>query len=275
MNLLSLGILNVLNVLPIYYAIIKKIIPIQANLVTGKVTELNQKLQQGNIDISVISSFEYARNPDLYYIFPNLSISSNGAVHSIYLFLNKPLEELNQDFIYLTSSSLTSIHLIQFLLQEYPVQYTQNHVTKCAGKLLIADEAIQEYFLQKEAFIKKKIYIYDLGTLWKEKTNLPFVFALWAIRRSSFHSFTKESISVYHTLHQSKEISQQHLSKIAQEYYLNIFPSANICERYLNNLKYEFTQPYQKGFELFQEKMKEIGKLKQVAPLHFLPFLEF
>ncbi|MBU3914645.1 hypothetical protein KKA14_03845, partial [bacterium] len=71
---LKLGVIDVLNVLPVYYSILSGEVSTPCEIIHGKVTELNTKLNRGEIDISVISSFEYATNPDLYYIFPQLSV---------------------------------------------------------------------------------------------------------------------------------------------------------------------------------------------------------
>ena len=39
----------------------------------------------------------------------------------------------------------------------------------------------------------------------------------------------------------------------------------------MKNLHYDLSPPFQAGLNLFQEKMVELGKLKQIAPLIFLP----
>ncbi len=119
---LKLGVIDVLNVLPVYYSILSGKINTPCEIIQGKVTELNNKLNCGDIDISVISSFEYATNPELYYILPQLSVGADGPVRSIYLFLEKPLEQIVAgDTIKLTEFSLTSVHLIQYLLKNYLV----------------------------------------------------------------------------------------------------------------------------------------------------------
>jgi chorismate dehydratase len=263
--MIKLGVIEVLNVLPVYYFILKQKQSSYFQIVKGNVTELNRKLNRGDIDISVISSFEYAKNPDLYYIMPDLSISADGPVKSIYLFLNKPIEDLYQDKIKLTKFSFTSVHLIQYILKDLPVEFTQKDNEAAAGELLIADDAIRRYYQSRDR------YVYDLSELWKLKTGLPFVFALWCVRKDSYSRYPQETFKLYHELLESKIRSLKNIGAMAREYYQGVFLDQAACEHYLANLKYEFSEKYQQGFILFQKKMVELKKLDRVSPLFFLP----
>ena len=263
--MLKLGVIDVLNVLPVYYGILSQKVEVESKLVFGKVTELNKKLNQGEIDCSVISSFEYAQNPDKYFILPNLSVSADGAVKSIYLFLKKPLSELKNDTINLTESSLTSVNLIQYLLKDFSINYIKDNKSDSAGELLIADEAISRFYQKRDAFV------YDLSELWKKKTGLPFVFALWVVRRDVYKNNPEEVKKLYQNLIKSKEISKDLLMQAAQDRYHNIFPNEKLCYDYLVNLHSDFSEPYQQGFNLFQEKMVKIKRLQNIAKLSFLP----
>jgi chorismate dehydratase len=264
---LRLGVIDVLNVLPVYYGIIKQLIPVSCTILKGKVTELNNALAEGRIDISVVSSFEYARNHELYYVFPNLSVGANGPVRSIYLFLNKPLEQLDRDIITLTEFSLTSVHLIRFILQEYNVTFTQNHTKQATGELLIADDAIRRFYQKRDA------HVYDLSELWKKRTGLPFVFALWVCRRDVYEKYPAESLAIFNALIASKKQAKGLYRQMAEEGFPGIFPDAASCEEYLKNIHYELSIDYQRGFLLFQKELLKLGLLNQIAPIEFLPDL--
>ncbi len=264
---LKLGVIDVLNVLPVYYGIISKRVAVPSELIFGRVTELNQKLNRGDLDISVISSFEYARNSELYYILPDLSVSADGAVRSIYLFLNCPLDEIDGKRIQLTEFSLSSVHLIQTILEEREVTYSIGDKDESDGLLLIADEAINRFYQKKDP------HVYDLGELWKQKTGLPFAFALWVVRKDVFDKNKELIHQIYQALLESKAVSKNLFEEMANNRYQNIFPNAEICEEYLKNLHYDFSAPYQSGFNLFQEKMLQLNKLNKIAPLNFLPDL--
>lgn len=262
---LKLGVIEVLNVLPVYYSIISNQLKVPADIVKGKVTELNQKLENGDIDISVISSFEYARHADLYYVLPSLSVGADGPVHSIYLFLKKPLEMIDGGRIRLTKYSLTSVHLVQYLLKAYTVEYVSDLEQDVDGELLIADDAIKKFYRKDFG------YCYDLSSLWKELTGLPFVFALWCVRKDSFKTAPLAVKKIQAALIDSKNNAEKYWNQMASEYYRGVFPNENSCLKYLKNIHYDLNPSFQEGYTLFQKKMVEIGKLKKIAPLELLP----
>ena len=263
--MLKLGVIDVLNVLPVFYQLLESPPSGLFSPVFGRVTELNGKLNRGELDLSVISSFEYAANPERYYILPELSVSSRGPVRSIYLFSSKPLEQLANQQILLTEFSLTSIHLIQWLLKDLKVSYSQDPYQPHAAELLIADDAIKRYFEKRDPFV------YDLGELWYQKTGLPMVFALWVVRREVFDQSPKAVLALHGALLKSKTLAAGLLFEMSQSRFRGIFPSAKELEGYLANLHYEFSASYQEGFNLFMEKMVEINKLPQAAAIAFLP----
>lgn len=262
---LKLGVINVLNVLPVYYSIISNQIKVPAEIVTGRVTELNQKLEEGIIDISVISSYEYARHSNLYYVLPHLSVGADGPVHSIYLFLDKPLSELEGAQIRLTPYSLTSVHLIQYLLKDYSIRYVHHSDSPADGELLIADDAIKRFYRNDYR------YCYDLSELWKKLTGLPFVFALWCIRKDAFEKNPLAAHKVQSVLIDSKRNAECHWEQMAKEYFKGVFPDQASCLKYLKNIHYHLNPSFQDGYMLFQKKMVEIGKLKNISPLEMLP----
>ncbi|MBF0286170.1 MAG: menaquinone biosynthesis protein [SAR324 cluster bacterium] len=263
---IKLGIIDYLNVLPVYYGFLKKHFSIEWEAIKGTPTELNQQIAAGQLDIAVISSFEYAQNPDFYYLFPDLSVSANGAVHSIFLFSHIPLEELTGP-VGLTRTSATSVHLLKYLLRNHEVTYFfSQDDDKKQTELLIGDEAIRMYYTSQYP------YAYDLSLLWNQETQLPFVFAVWVVRREIFEKHPQEVIKIYHYFLQSKQESVLFYDKMAAEFNRGIFPSAHACTDYLKNLRYDLSPSFQAGFLLFQQYCVELGFLKKVAPLQFFPF---
>ncbi len=263
--MLRLGVLNVLNTLPVYYQLLQDPEPLGYLPVLGKVTELNHKLNQGEIDLSAVSSFEVARNQDLYYILPDLSVGSDGPVRSIYLFSQVPWEELDRQTVLLTAFSLTSVHLVQFLLQGRGVTYLSEPRGPAQAELLIADDAIRRFYEKRDP------YVYDLGQLWQEQTGLPFVFALWVVRREVYATNPQGVLDLYGRLLESRNQAPLNLKAMAQGHYQGVFPDPLSCEAYLANLHYELGPRFQAGFLLFQEKMVELGKLTKVSKPVFLP----
>jgi predicted solute-binding protein len=172
---------------------------------------LCQRLANGELDVALVSSFEFLRNP-IYRIVDDVSISSDGPVYSVVVAHRGEISQMEE--IELDPASQTSVNLLRCVLTELglkprlirnidlqpvrpaglqpasaSVQPTESktaekisagHTGKMPmfrGRLLIGDQAIQ--FREKHA---GEFQFWDLGEQWKKLTDLPFVYALWLIR---------------------------------------------------------------------------------------------
>ena len=109
-----LGHIQFLNCFPLYYGLVNKNVLIDVDLIKGTPTQLNHMLLDGDLDISVISSIEYARNAEDLLLFPDFTVSCDGEVQSIVLASKVPIEDLGLSTVALTQTSATS----QILLNE-------------------------------------------------------------------------------------------------------------------------------------------------------------
>jgi len=62
LNGIRLGQVDYLNCYPVYYAIEHDQVPVNAKMFKGYPTKLNEMFLNGKLDITPISSIEYARN---------------------------------------------------------------------------------------------------------------------------------------------------------------------------------------------------------------------
>lgn len=157
--------------------------------VPGVPSRLNALLAEGRIDLSPSSSFEYGRNAADYLLLPDFSISCRGAVQSVLLFSDRPLEQLEKIPIAVTGESATSINLLRILLKEFlgftapaeirPAGSVEEHIAAGGAGLLIGDRAL------RASLAGLASHVYDLGELWWRFTGLPFVFALWIVHCSA------------------------------------------------------------------------------------------
>ncbi|MEM5788168.1 MAG: menaquinone biosynthesis protein, partial [Syntrophobacteraceae bacterium] len=185
---LNLGRIGYLNVLPVYYPLENGIITHPFTIIPGVPSYLNELAANGELDISPVSSIEYARHSDLYYIVPDLSISSFGKVKSVLLLSRYPVEQLSGRDILMSSQSHTSVGLLKILAKlrfgieprfrvGTPRQGQDGEDCRADAFLAIGDEALR---LSGSGSYPE---IVDLGAAWYEWTHLPFVFALWVVRR--------------------------------------------------------------------------------------------
>src|SRR2546423_1475199 len=150
-----------------------------SNVVLDHPSALCAQLARGGLDIALVSSFEFLRNP-IYQIVDAISISSDGPVYSVLLAHVGELFELEQ--IELDPAAETSGNLLRCLLGELELQprfflTSKSSLEKGLGRLLIGDQAIR--FRQEHG---SELQFWDLGEQWKKLTGLPFVYALWLVR---------------------------------------------------------------------------------------------
>lgn len=105
-------------------------------------------------------------------------IGANGAVETVALFSNQPLNEVKK--IYLDYQSRTSVRLVKLLAENFwnqsfeyyqTIQGFESSIPEDAAILIIGDRVFKYQHLYQ--------YKIDLAENWKNYTNLPFAFAVW------------------------------------------------------------------------------------------------
>jgi len=142
--------------------------------------ELAAMLSRDELDAALVSVVEVLFN-DRYDILDGIAIASLGEVKSVILAHRSPLEDARE--IYCDSASLTSVELVRVLLAERGIKpqfktlpsYDFAQLPDYA--LLIGDRAL-DLLLGPHTH-----EIWDLGAAWYEQMKLPFVYAVWALRR--------------------------------------------------------------------------------------------
>lgn len=145
---------------------------------------LAQWLQSGEVDAGLVSVVEVLEN-DRYEVVDGVGVCSDGPVYSVLLAHRGPLNEVRR--VGCDPASLTSVRLLQWLMKHRGLspEYVRMEGSRppvegeLDGFLLIGDPAIA--FRQSPASTSYQLW--DLGAAWKEATGLPFVYAVWAIRR--------------------------------------------------------------------------------------------
>ncbi|MEW6584476.1 MAG: menaquinone biosynthesis protein [Nitrospirota bacterium] len=269
----KVGHIQFLNCLPLYYGLVKSHALLDIELIKGTPTELNKKLINGELDISPISSIEYARNAGSLVLFPDFTVSSDGTVKSILLVSRFPMEELSGRRVGLTSTSATSHVLLKLVLGHgyhvYPEYFVfpsdANALSEHADAALLIGDAALHY-----SFDSQNLHVYDLGAEWKKLTGEKMVYAVWAASRSFAETQSQLSGHVFDMIKKSMEYSMAHLAEIA-EYAEKWEPfSQSFLMEYFRSLRFDFDRTYQEGLLHFYRLATEIGELKMVPELQFI-----
>src|SRR2546429_9481703 len=107
-----------INGYPVCGGIGRGVIPPPADLVTGTPSELHELLAAAELDVSVVSAVEYARNARDYVLLPDLAISCDGPVRSVALFSRRTVGQLDDRTVLLTASSRTAVGLLELLCRD-------------------------------------------------------------------------------------------------------------------------------------------------------------
>jgi chorismate dehydratase len=153
---------------------------IEDEIIVATPAKLAEMLQRDELDAGLVSITEVLFH-DRYDVLDSMAIASLGEVQSVFLAHKRPLEEIKE--VFCDTASLTSVNLLRVLLAERGLKpefkplADYNSAKDKDYLLLIGDAALD--FLRAPHDHE----IMDLGAAWMESTRLPFVYAVWALRR--------------------------------------------------------------------------------------------
>lgn len=252
--MLRIGEISYLNCTPIFSVLKSRFRDDRYTFVSGTPAELNDLLRKGDIDLCPSSSIEYARNHDAYVILPDLSISAVGVVKSVLLFTRRPIETLDGATVLLTSESETSVALIKILLSR--MYSFHNNFCRAEPGCATLQEQCDALLLIGDAALKASgeacgCHVYDLGELWFQFTGLPFVFALWLLRRETVASQSDAVRLLHERLVASKRFAIDNYPQIADALDKKEWTSSEFLIDYWQTISYELTPGHIEGLRLF------------------------
>jgi chorismate dehydratase len=200
---------------------------------------LCSQLAHGDLDVALVSSFEFLRNP-IYRIVDGVSISSDGPVYSVVVAHRGKFDEVEE--IALDPAAETSGNLLRCLLNELNLSPRITSTPSSAGssaRLLIGDQAIR--FRQQRS---GEFEFWDLGDQWKKLRGVPFVYALWLVRPE-----VNNSNSIADRLRELRDENLSHLGEVIAEEkkFDRVF-----CDRYYRqHLRFTFGENEKTGLHAF------------------------
>lgn len=278
---MRIGRIPYINCYPVYGALDRGIVRFDdGQLVSGVPSALNRMMAAGDLDISVVSAVEYARDSDRYFLLPDLAISCDGAVHSVMLFARMPATSLHGKRVIVSRSSMTSVALLE-LLFESVWKVRPEFVAGDAeiadidrfedeahdARLVIGDAALLLGDRGTAATTESRYaYAYDLGAEWKAWTGLPFVFAVWVAQRTTP---VADSLRVHASLMESRDWGLLHLPELARQAAATTGIREPACLAYLSGLDYRLSLPHLDGLTEFFRRLVAAGRVPE-GQLRFL-----
>lgn len=148
--------------------------------VEGSPRQIGELAAGGQLDAAPLASRDALALRDRFRPLADLGIACSGAVGSVLLLSQRPVQDLSGCAIALTGESRTSRALLRILLSERVSLsghvYVEDHA-EAQARLCIGDQAL---LAMAEGRWPE---VLDLGAAWREWTGLPFVYARWVVRR--------------------------------------------------------------------------------------------
>ncbi|MEO6357317.1 MAG: menaquinone biosynthesis protein [Ferruginibacter sp.] len=224
---IRVGAVSYLNTKPLIFGIEKGMMKETIDLVIDYPANIATQLVNNEIDIGLIP---VAVLPNLreYHIVSDFCIAADGAVASVCLFSEVPLNEIKT--ILLDYQSRTSVALLKLLLKEHwkisPVLVQasagyEDAITGNTAGLVIGDRALQQRL--------KSTFIYDLSLAWKELTGKPFVFAAWVSNKQMTNQFIDE-------FNRANKFGLDNLEQVVQD---NPYNAYDLHRYYTDNIKFK------------------------------------
>jgi chorismate dehydratase len=262
METFRIGKIPYLNLFPFFYYLEGLKEP-SFEFIEAVPSQLNKLLRKGEIDVSPSSSIEYLLNQDLYEIIEGHSVSSIGPVRSIILFSSLSIGELKDKTVLATQESDTSVVQLKiianiFLNLNIKIKRSnlplEEGLKRYPAYLLIGDEAM------KKAFTNRTYLVYDLGELWHRHTGLPFVYALWIVRKEVAD---KKSIMLRKLKDALDRIKKEFLEdpfRIAHLPWIGGLIGAQNVADYWKSLSFDLMEEHRRGLKLFMDYSKNLDE---------------
>jgi chorismate dehydratase len=233
--------------------------PASPGLFLAHPSALAARLREGALDAALVPVFEVLRSPELYRVVRGVAIASRGPVYSVYVAHSEPLDRL--EAVVADPASLTSVHLFQVLaagslgrslpLVDPAVAETAPGSEPPRGRLLIGNQAI-EFRLRPES---ETLRFWDLGEAWTEWTGLPFVYAVWVLRRQTDRADRLEAVA--EAFREAAALGVAQAGAIAEQQ--QEFPR-DLAHRYLtSHIRYGLGPEEEAGLDRFSSELERGG----------------
>lgn len=245
---IKISAVSYLNSKPFLYGLFRSDFDKESDLSLDIPSECARKLLSAEVDLGLVPVAVIPKISGAEII-SDFCIGAVGAVKTVCIYAQKPLEELTE--LYLDYQSRSSVLLAQVLLRDYwklqprllpaPVDY-MDKINGKVGGLIIGDRTI--------GLEEKFPYSYDLSEAWQQMTGLPFVFAAWVSNKKlpdDFLTRFNEALSVG-------------IARIGQ--VASLFQSSHlqfdVLDYYTKYISYNFDAEKKKGLNLFFDKIRTL-----------------
>ncbi|RKN39305.1 menaquinone biosynthetic enzyme MqnA/MqnD family protein [Streptomyces hoynatensis] len=268
------GHIQFLNCLPLYWGLARTGSLLDLELTKDTPEKLSERLVAGELDIGPVPVAEYLKHADELAALSDIAVGCDGPVMSCLIVSQLPLDRLDGRRVALGSTSRTSVRLARLLLAErYGV--APDYFT-CPPDLGLMMQEAEAAVLIGDAALRAALHeaprlglrVHDLGSMWKEWTGLPFVFAVWGVRREYLEREPGTVREVHRAFLDSRDLSLAEVAKAAEQAARWEVFDAEVLERYFTTLDFRFGARQLEGVTEFARR---IGSEEAARRIEVLP----
>lgn len=232
--------------------------------------QLNAWLREGSLDVSTVSSIEYAWAAGDYLLVPEVGIAASGAIRSVLLLSPSPLEEFDGRTFYLSTASATTAVLLRILLaRRYRLRarfepWALDQGMPPGPLMLIGDPALTV------AAQPTHPVVLDLCAEWVALTGLPMTFALVCIRREAAETDPAGVAALARAFRAAARDWPEQLDQVLATAGARVDLPSEALRSYLLGLEFRQTPRHLAGLERYFALATEIGELASPPRLEFL-----
>jgi chorismate dehydratase len=258
-----IGLTDSLEYLPLIYGLKNKIIDYNFKLSFDTIISNANKLRDGEIELGIISSLDYALKKETWHIVPDLCVSSPQQINHAQLFFNKGLNDISK--VAIDNNAASEATLLKILMREKYMMSPEYIVMEsdldkmlsvAESALIVGDHGLNYYKTHRNRI--------DLNEEWLDLTGLPFVYAFWAGREMTI---TPTDVGIIQT---SCELGIKNLEKISKEYAESHPHSWSFYHDFFTqNISFSFSDLEKDGLNEFYNYAFFYGFTEFIPDLHF------
>jgi chorismate dehydratase len=262
----GIGIVELLEFLPLVYGLQNKRIDHPFQLISAEPAESARRLKDGEVELCLIPSVEYARSKETWNIVPGIAITCPGSAMNVQLFFKRGLKDLKK--VAVDRQAASAAVLLKILMQEkfmlnpeyleMPAVNLESMLNKADAALITGDTALHCFQQNRNRL--------DLNEEWTDLTGSPFVYSFWAGRD---FTITADDLRI---IKKSFDLGSRNLEQICKTYAARAKVNWVFYHDFLSkNISYTFNDKEQAGLLEFYNYAFFFGYIDFIPDLHFYP----
>ena len=253
MSKLRYGRIAYVNVAPVETAFDAGAVVRDVEVFGAVPSQLNAAMSAGRLDAGAISAAHYLAHTDRFARLADLCIAADGPVRTVLFVSPIPPALLGGATVALTSHSASGRALLAALLSGFRDVRPRYEVVDDA--LAAARAGRPTLVIGDDALIARAelppAHIHDLGEAWRAWTGLPFVFAVWAVRRETLAARPDEVAALTDALRAARDWGDAHRDAVIDAAMASKRYHRALYADYFTRLSYRLDERAEQGLERF------------------------